>query len=145
VPPHFDPEHETMLYGWQSGAAHTFEGGRKQTTVWLYPKPRRSDLHATMKPIALCRRAVVNSSRPGEREGRVLDQFGGSGSTMVACELSNRAASLVELDPVYADVIVERMQNLFGIDGVREEDGARWSAVGGGRGKSGVGGGARSA
>jgi hypothetical protein len=63
---------------------------------------------------------------------------------MVACETSNRAAALVELDPVYADVIVERMRSLFGIDGVRESDGARWSTVGQGHGKSGAGGGTRS-
>lgn len=129
VPPHFDPDHETMLYGWKDGAAHEFDGGRKQTTVWLYPKPKRSDLHPTQKPIALCRRAVVNSSKPGLERGRVLDLFGGSGSTMVACETSARASSLVELDPPYADVIVERMLAQFGIDGVRESDGVRWSSV----------------
>lgn len=131
VPPPFDPEHETMLYGWRDGAAHDFEGGRKQTTVWMYPKPKRSDLHPTQKPVALCRRAVVNSSKPGVERGRVLDLFGGSGSTMVACETSERAASLVELDPPYADVIVERMRVLFGVDGVRESDGVRWSQVSG--------------
>lgn len=141
VPPHFDDEHSTMLYGWKDGAAHEFSGGRKQTTMWLYPKPRRSDLHPTMKPVALVQRAVLNSSTPGVERGRVLDLFGGSGSTMVACQTSNRAASLVELDPRYADVIVERMHALFGIDGVRESDGARWSEVGQGRGKSGIGGG----
>lgn len=142
VPPHFDPEHETMLYGWKDGAAHTFEGGRKQTTTWLYPKPRRSDLHATMKPVALVRRAVINSSTPGEERGRVLDLFGGSGTTMVASELSARSASLVELDPPYADVIIQRMFDQFQIDGVRESDGARWSSVRGtNSGKSGRGGG----
>lgn len=130
VPPHFDPEHETMLYGWKEGAAHTFEGGRKQTTVWEYPKPRRSDLHPTMKPIALVRRAVVNSSEPGEERGRVLDLFGGSGSTLIACETSNRAASLVELDPPYADVICRRYQEHSGVVPVRElPDGSRGEAV----------------
>jgi DNA modification methylase len=127
VPPHFDPEHETMLYGWQSGAAHTFEGGRKQTTVWLYPKPRRSDLHPTMKPVAMVRRAVVNSSRPGEREGRVLDLFGGAGSTLIACELSNRACSVVELDPPYADVICRRFQEHAGVVPVLERTGEKVS------------------
>lgn len=125
VPPHFDAEHDTMLYGWNEGAAHTFAGGRKQTTVWLYPKPRRSDLHPTMKPIALVRRAVVNSSTPGEERGRVLDLFGGSGSTLVACETSHRSASLVELDPPYADVICRRFQELTGVVPVREGSGER--------------------
>lgn len=129
VPPHFDPDHETMLYGWKDGAAHTFEGGRKQTTTWLYPKPRRSDLHPTMKPIALVRRAVVNSSRPGVEHGRVLDLFGGSGSTLIACELSHRAASLVELDPPYADVICKRFQEQTGVVPVREATGEAVSFV----------------
>ncbi len=129
TPPHFDPEHDTMLYGWKEGAAHTFEGGRKQTTTWLYPKPRRSDLHPTMKPVALCRRAVVNSSKPGLERGRVLDLFGGSGSTLIACELSARHASLVELDPPYADVICRRFQEHTGIVPVREADGAKVSFI----------------
>lgn len=129
MPPHFDPEHDTMLYGWKEGAAHTFEGGRKQTTVWLYPKPRRSDLHPTMKPIALVRRAVVNSSKPGEEAGRVLDLFGGSGSTLIACELSNRSSSLVELDPPYADVICRRFQEHAGVVPVLERTGERVSFV----------------
>lgn len=129
VPPHFDPEHDTMLYGWKEGAAHQFEGGRKQTTMWLYPKPRSSALHPTMKPIALVRRAVVNSSAPGEERGRVLDLFGGSGSTLIACELSNRAASLVELDPPYADVICRRFQEHSGVVPVRESTGERVSFV----------------
>lgn len=134
--PLFDPEHETLIYGWKDGAAHEFSGGRKQTTVWLYPKPRRSDLHPTQKPIALCRRAIGNSSLPGGGRGRVLDVCGGSGSTMVACQTLGRPASLVELDPPYADVIVERMFGQFGLDGVRESDGVRWSAVRGGSGAS---------
>lgn len=140
VPPHFDPDHETMLYGWKEKAAHEFSGGRKQTTTWTYPKPRRSDLHPTQKPIALVRRAVENSSTAGVTRGRVLDLFGGSGSTMVACETVGRHASLVELDPPYADVIVQRMFAQFGIDGVRESDGARWSSVGQGKGQGGRGG-----
>jgi DNA modification methylase len=127
MPPHFDPEHETMLYGWNEGAAHSFEGGRKQTTVWLYPKPRRSDLHPTMKPIALVRRAVVNSSKPGEDRGRVLDMFGGSGSTLIACELSARAASLIELDPPYADVICRRFQEHTGEVPILESSGEKVS------------------
>jgi DNA modification methylase len=129
VPPHFDPEHDTMLYGWKDGASHTFEGGRKQTTTWLYPKPRRSDLHPTMKPIALVRRAVVNSSKAGEERGRVLDLFAGSGSTLIACETSGRVSSMVELDPPYADVICRRWEEHTGVVPVRESDGERVSFV----------------
>lgn len=129
IPPHFDPEHDTMLYGWKDGAAHTFEGGRKQTTVWLYPKPRRSDLHPTMKPVALVRRAVVNSSKPGVERGWVLDLFGGSGSTLIACELSARSAALVELDPPYADVICRRFQEHTGVVPILERTGEEVSFV----------------
>lgn len=127
LPPHFDPEHDTMLYGWKDGAAHEFSGGRAQTTVWLYPKPRSSDLHPTMKPIALVRRAVINSSKPGEERGRVLDLFGGSGSTLVACETAGRSASLVELDLPYADVICRRFQEMTGVVPIREATGEQVS------------------
>jgi DNA modification methylase len=129
VPPHYEDEHGTMLYGWNAGAAHTFEGGRKQSTVWLFPKPRSSDLHPTMKPVGLCRRAIMNSSKPGDSSGRILDLFGGSGSTMVAAETAGRSASLVEVDERYADVNLQRMLDQFGIDGVRESDGVSWSAL----------------
>ena len=125
-PPHFDPEHETLIYGWKDGAAHEFSGGRKQTSVWLYPKPKSSPLHPTSKPVALVRRAVGNSSTAGLERGRVLDVCGGSGSTMVACQTLGRPSAMVELDPPYADVIVQRMLDQFGIVGVRESDGFRW-------------------
>lgn len=110
VPP-YDVEHDTVLYGWRDGAAHQFPGGRKQTSVWQFPRPRRSDLHPTMKPVPLCRRAILNSSQPGQL---VLDTFGGSGSTLIACELSARPAALVELDPRFVDVICLRWQQLTG-------------------------------
>lgn len=127
MPPHFDPEHDTLLYGWKEGAAHEWSGGRAQTTVWQYPKPRRSDLHPTMKPVALVRRAVGNSSKPGDEAGRVLDLFGGSGTTLVACETLSRSSSLVELDPPYADVICRRAEELTGEVPVRVGTGERVS------------------
>jgi DNA modification methylase len=120
TPPPYDPEHDTVLYGWKDGAAHTWEGGRNQTSVWLYPKPKRSEVHPTMKPIALCRRGILNSTDPG---GRVLDQFGGSGSTLIAAELSGRVCSTVELDPRYSDVICRRFQELTGVVPVLERTG----------------------
>lgn len=120
TPPHFDPEHDTMLYGWKDGAAHTFEGGRKQSTVWVYPKPRRSEVHPTMKPVALVRRAILNSTLPG---GLVLDQFAGSGSTLIAAELCGRVASCVELDRRYADVICRRYQEHSGVMPILEASG----------------------
>jgi DNA modification methylase len=79
--------------------------------VWFFDKPARNDLHLTMKPVALVERAIRNSSKTRDI---VLDPFGGSGSTLVACEKTGRQARLIELDPKYCDVIVERWQRLTG-------------------------------
>lgn len=103
--------HEPILYGWKEGAAHYFVDDRTQDTVWEYDKPRSNDLHPTMKPVELVARAIKNSSR--ERE-RVLDLFGGSGSTLIACEQLNRQCYIMELDPKYCDVIVKRYETLTG-------------------------------
>ena len=97
--------HEPILYGWKEGAAHYFVDDRTQDTVWEYDKPRVADLHPTMKPLELVGRAIKNSSRKGER---VLDLFGGSGSTLIASEQAGRKSMLMELDEKYADVIVKR-------------------------------------
>lgn len=110
--PHFDASHTTLLYGWQSGAAHQWEGGRRQTTVWEHARPHRSDVHPTMKPVELVRRAIENNTRPGHL---VLDPFAGSGSTLIAASDAGRTAALVELDPRYCDVIVERYREHTGI------------------------------
>ncbi|ADH98310.1 site-specific DNA-methyltransferase [Salisediminibacterium selenitireducens] len=97
--------HEPILYGWKPTAGHKFYGDRKQRTVWNFDRPTKSDLHPTMKPVALCAYPIQNSSLSN---CIVLDPFGGSGSTMMACEQTNRIARLIELDPKYADVIVKR-------------------------------------
>ncbi len=97
--------HEPILYGWKEGAGHYFVDDRTQDTVWEYDKPRVADLHPTMKPLELVGRAIKNSSKKGER---VLDLFGGSGSTLIASEQAGRKAMLMELDEKYADVIVKR-------------------------------------
>ncbi len=97
--------HEPILYGWKEGAGHYFVDDRTQDTVWEYDKPRVADLHPTMNPLELVGRAIKNSSRKGER---VLDLFGGSGSTLIASEQAGRKAMLMELDEKYADVIVKR-------------------------------------
>lgn len=99
------------IYGWKDGAAHYFVDDRKQSTVLEFDKPKRNGEHPTMKPVELFEKLVENSSRPGEN---VLDSFGGSGTTMVACEKLGRKAFLSELDPKYADVIVRRYINLHG-------------------------------
>lgn len=97
--------HEPILYGWKEGASHYFVDDRTQDTVWEYDKPTVSKLHPTMKPLELIGKALKNSSRKGEK---ILDLFGGSGSTMIACEQIDRASYLMELDEKYVDVIVKR-------------------------------------
>ena len=130
-------KHEPILYGWKPGAAHYFSGDYTQTTViddepdaaklskqqlldrvralerllqdtvHREKRPDVSDMHPTMKPVALVKRHIESSSRPGQL---MLDGFGGSGTTLIAAEQSARHAALVELDPVYVDVIVKRWQ-----------------------------------
>lgn len=104
-------KHEPILYGWKDGAAHEWYGGRDQSTVWEISKPTRSDEHPTMKPIELVAKAIKNSS---ERGAVVLDPFGGSGSTLIACEKIGRVARTMELDPKYCDVIVRRWEQFTG-------------------------------
>lgn len=133
--------HEPCLYGWKSGAGHYFRDIRTETTIFddekpidelsnkelkelvrnyrqAVPtsiirenKPSKSEEHPTMKPVKLIARLVANSSREGEA---VLDIFGGSGTTMIACEQLGRSCYMMELDPHYADVIIERWQNFTG-------------------------------
>ncbi|HHU83390.1 MAG TPA: site-specific DNA-methyltransferase, partial [Firmicutes bacterium] len=107
-------QHEPILYGWKPGAAHKFYGGRNQSTIWQIDRPMASREHPTMKPVSLCAKAIENSSKAGDI---VLDLFGGSGSTLIACEQLNRTCYMTEIDPVYCDVIVQRYINLKGHDG----------------------------
>lgn len=98
-------QHEPCLYGWGADGSHSWHGDRKQTTVWDIERPSKSDLHPTMKPVELCEIAIKNSSKAGDI---VYEPFGGSGSTLIACEKVNRICYSVELDPKYVDVIVSR-------------------------------------
>ena len=107
----YQRQYEPILYGWKQGADHFWCGARDQGDVWFVDKPRVNDLHPTMKPIELIERAIRNSSKSRDI---VLDPFGGSGTTLIAAERTGRSARLMELDPKYADVIVERWQNLSG-------------------------------
>ena len=86
-------------------------GGRNQTTLWSIDRPKRSSEHPTMKPVALCARAIKNSSKAGDL---VLDIFAGSGSTLMAAEQLGRRAFLMELDPLYCDVIRQRWEAAHG-------------------------------
>jgi DNA methylase len=104
-------DHDDVLYGWRKGTAHLFAGGRKLDTVWEIARPARSREHPTMKPVELVARAIEYSSRPGET---VLDPFGGSGTTLIAAEQLGRRCAIVELEPRYAQVILERWQAFTG-------------------------------
>lgn len=103
--------HEAIFYGWTPGAAHQTPPDRKQDSVWEIPRPKANKEHPTMKPIELIVRSINNSSRVKDI---VLDSFGGSGSTLIAAEQTQRQARLIELDPKYCDVIVQRWENLTG-------------------------------
>ncbi len=105
-------EFELCFYCWREGAAHQFFGPNNITDVWAVQKVNpQSMIHLTQKPVELAVRAIQYSSRPGEN---VLDLFGGSGSTLIAAEQTGRRAFLMELDPLYADVIVQRWQSFSG-------------------------------
>jgi DNA modification methylase len=116
----YQRQYEPILYGWKEGVRRHWCGARDQGDVWFVNKPAVNDLHPTMKPVELIERAVLNSSRDGDI---VLDPFGGSGSTLVACEKQGRRARLIELDPKYCDVIVQRWQTLTGRSATLDGDG----------------------
>lgn len=108
--------HEPVLYGWKPTAGHKFYANRSQRTIWNYAKPVKSTLHPTTKPIELIAFPVMNSSLTN---GIVLDPFGGSGSTLIACEQSDRVCYMIELDEKFVDVIVKRYIEQVGkTDGV---------------------------
>ena len=111
----YQRQYEPILYGWRDGTDHYWCGARDQGDVWHINKPQKNDLHPTMKPVELVERAVRNSSKTRDL---VLDPFGGSGSTLIACEKSGRRARLIELDPKYVDVIVKRWEAFSGCKAV---------------------------
>ena len=104
-------KHEPCLYGWNDGAAHYWNGGRAQSTVLDFDRPNRNAEHPTMKPIQLFDRLIRNSC---PKDGIVYDPFGGSGTTLLACEQNGRTCWMVELDPRYVQVIIERWERLTG-------------------------------
>ena len=109
-------KHEPCLYGWKDGAAHNWYGDRKQSTVIDMHKPSKSELHPTMKPVELFDYQIKNSSKKGDC---VLDLFGGSGTTVIACEQNERKAFLMEYDPRYAQTIIERWEQFTGKKAVK--------------------------
>jgi DNA modification methylase len=117
----YQRQYEPILYGWKQGTDHFWCGDRDQADVWFYNKPRVNDLHPTMKPVELVERAIRNSSKSRDV---VLDLFGGSGTTLIACEKTGRQARLIELDPKFVDVIVKRWEDYTGKKAVRESGGS---------------------
>ena len=114
----YNYKHEPILFGWIN--THNFYGkGDWQFSTWEIDKPLKNDLHPTMKPIALMVNAILNSTL---KENIVLDLFGGSGSTLIACEQTNRVCYMMELDEHYATVILDRWEKLTGEQGVKLED-----------------------
>ena len=122
----YQRQYEPILYGWKEGTKHFWCGDRDQSDIWNYNKPRVNDLHPTMKPVELVERAIKNSSKTRDI---VLDLFGGSGTTLIACEKTNRQARLVELDPKYVDVIVKRWEDYTGLKATRESDGQAFAEL----------------
>lgn len=103
-------QHEPCLYGWKPGAGHFWNSDRKQTTVWNFDKPQRNAIHPTMKPIALMAYPICNSSLPGQI---VADFFSGSGSTLLACQQTDRICCAMEIDPRYVSATVSRYRAMF--------------------------------
>ena len=115
----YDYQHEPIFYTWTE-KHHNFRGGAFRSTIWDFPKPRASRLHPTMKPVELVANAILDGTQTGMT---VLDPFGGSGTTVIACEQTGRSCCMMEIDPKYCDVIIDRWEALTGgkavlLDGV---------------------------
>ena len=102
-------KNEPIFYGWKPGAAHLWNSDRTQTTVLEFDKPNRNEFHPTMKPVDLVTYCIGNSTRTGEI---VLDCFNGSGTTLVASEITQRCGRSMELDPKYVAVTLERLSEM---------------------------------
>jgi len=111
------PKHEPCLYAFKSGESAQWFGPTNEVTVWEYDQPHKNEFHPTEKPVQLFARAINNSSKVNDI---VLDVFGGSGTLVIACEQLDRRARVIELDPKYCDVIVQRWEKLTGQKAVLE-------------------------
>jgi DNA modification methylase len=116
----YQRQYEPILYGWRKGIDHFWCGDRDQGDVWFIKRPAASTQHPTIKPAELVERAIRNSSKTRDT---ILDPFGGSGTTLIACEKSSRQSRLIELEPKYCDVIVRRWQAFTGKEAKLESDG----------------------
>jgi DNA modification methylase len=112
--------YEPILYGWREGVDHFWCGARDQGDVWNIKRPASNQDHPTMKPVELVERAIRNSSKTRDT---ILDPFGGSGTTIIACEKTGRQARVIELEPKYCDVIIRRWQDHSGKEATLDGDG----------------------
>ena len=128
----YQRQYEPILYGWKEGTDHFWCGARDQGDVWFIKKPFANDLHPTMKPVELVERALRNSSKTRDT---VLDPFGGSGTTLIACEKAGRQARLIELEPRYCDVAVTRWQRWSGLTATLAGDGRTFEEIAAARGQ----------
>lgn len=122
----YQRQYETILYGWTAGASHYWCGDRSQSDIWSFDRVSFNDLHPTMKPIPLVAKAVVNSSKIGDI---ILDPFGGSGTTLIACDETDRKCFMIELDPKYVDTIIRRWQKHTGKSAILESTGKSFDEV----------------
>jgi DNA modification methylase len=122
----YQRQYEPILYGWKNNHDRYWCGARDQSDIWFYNRPIKNDLHPTMKPIELCKRAILNSSKTDDI---ILDCFGGSGSTLIASEQTSRRCRMIELDQKYVDVIIKRWQNLTGKDAVLQKTGESFNEI----------------
>jgi len=122
----YQRQYEPILYGWAKGSEHYWCGDRNQGDVWFVNKPVSNDLHPTMKPVELIERALRNSSKSRDT---VLDIFGGSGSTIVACEKAGRQGRVMEIEPRYVDTSVRRWEQYTGKEAVLRDDGRTFAQV----------------
>lgn len=104
-------QHEPCLYGWKDGAGHLWASDRKQTTILEFEKPKRNDIHPTMKPVKLFDYQIRNNTK---EKDIVLDLFGGSGTAIISCEQNGRICNTMDLDPFYIDVIIDRWEKFTG-------------------------------
>jgi len=122
----YQRQYEPILYGWREGTDHFWCGDRDQGDVWFVNKPQANVLHPTQKPVELVERAIRNSSKSRDT---VVDAFGGSGSTLIACEKTGRQARVIELEPKYVDTIVRRWEQYTEKKATLEGDGREFEQV----------------
>ncbi len=127
---HFVPEHEIATYTVREGDRGHYEGGRKQSTVWHIEHMKSETGHGTQKPVEAMKRPIENNSQPGES---VYEPFSGSGTTLIAAEITGRKCCAIELNPPYVDVGVKRWQNFTGLAATLERDGRTFDEIAGAR------------